>query len=206
MDKFYQFLTIAGIVVYWLIVAGTTLRVVFKRRAVSVSVAWLMIIFILPFVGVILYYMFGELNLGRKRADRAQSMFTPYRTWFSQVHECVAHQPELLDGQISHIHALCSNRTNIPALCGNELQLFTTADEVLSAVLEDIKQAKHNIRMEFYIWHAGGLVEGICAALILASKRGVKIQILADSAGSKEFLKPVGQLNLDKLELKSSRL
>ena len=62
MEKFYHFLTLAGIVFYWILVAGVTLRVVLKRRAVSVSLAWLMIIYIIPIVGVACYFLFGELN------------------------------------------------------------------------------------------------------------------------------------------------
>lgn len=51
MDKVYHFLTLLSIGIYWLLVAGVTIRVVLKRRAVSVSLAWLMVIYIIPFVG-----------------------------------------------------------------------------------------------------------------------------------------------------------
>lgn len=64
MEKFYHFLTLASIAVYWLLVVGVTLRVVFQRRAVSVSLAWLMIIYIIPIVGVFCYFLFGELSHG----------------------------------------------------------------------------------------------------------------------------------------------
>ncbi len=90
MDKFYHFLTLAGIGLYWVLIAGVTFRVVLKRRAVSVSLAWLMIIYILPVLGVACYFLFGELNLGRKRAERAKEMFTPFATWFSQLNDCQA--------------------------------------------------------------------------------------------------------------------
>lgn len=77
MEKFYQFVALFGLVAYWVLVAGVTIRVVLKRRAVSVSLAWLMIIYIIPILGVAFYFLFGELNLGRKRAERAQRMFSP---------------------------------------------------------------------------------------------------------------------------------
>lgn len=96
MEKFYQVMTLVGVVGYWLMVAAVTIRVVVKRRAVSVSLAWLMIIYIIPFVGVILYFLFGELNLGRKRAERSKNMFQPYADWFTQLYECEAHQPDLI--------------------------------------------------------------------------------------------------------------
>ncbi|MFV0574106.1 MAG: cardiolipin synthase [Vibrio sp.] len=189
MEKLYQFMAVAGVIIYWLIVAAVTLRVVFNRKAVSVSLAWLMIIYIIPFVGVLFYFLFGELNLGRTRAERAKKMFTPYAEWFTQLHECQAHQPDLLNVQLSQIHDLCTHRTAIPALCGNTLSLQDTPEKILRSIIQDIEQAQNNIRMEFYIWQSGGLIDAVNSALIQAAKRGVEIQILIDSAGSPKFFR-----------------
>ena len=100
MDKVYHVLTLAGIALYWFLVAAVTLRVVLKRRAVSVSLAWLMVIYIIPIVGVICYFLFGELNLGRKRAERAKEMFAPFGDWFRRLNDCQAHAPEGMGAQI----------------------------------------------------------------------------------------------------------
>lgn len=155
MDKFYQFLTLAGIVLYWILVAGVTLRVVHKRRAVSVSLAWLMIIYILPVVGVGCYFLFGELNLGRKRAERAKEMLAPFATWFSKLNDCHAHSPEMFGRHITRIDELCNNRLGLPALSGNSLSLQSSPNEILRSIIEDIEHAQSSIRMVFYIWHPG---------------------------------------------------
>ncbi|MBD1577078.1 cardiolipin synthase [Vibrio sp. S11_S32] len=189
MEKLYQILALAGVISYWLLVAAVTIRVVVKRRAVSVSLAWLMIIYILPFVGVICYFLFGELNLGRTRAERAKQMFEPYGEWFTQLQQCQAHQPKLLNLQLSQIHDICTNRTSIPALCGNTLSLQDTPDKILLSIIRDIEGATESIRIEFYIWQNGGLIDSVNAALVQAAKRGVKIQILIDSAGSPKFFR-----------------
>ncbi len=182
-------MTLIGIVMYWILVAGVTLRVVLKRRAVSVSLAWLMIIYIIPFLGVIFYFMFGELNLGRKRAERAKEMFTVYREWFTQLQSCEAHLPSMMSSQIIKIDNLCNNRMGIPALCGNKLSLQSQPQDILRSITADIDQAKSHIRLVFYIWHHGGLADTVSSALIRAAKRGVKVQILLDSAGSYHFFK-----------------
>ncbi|MGC9459598.1 cardiolipin synthase [Vibrio genomosp. F10] len=187
MDKFYHFLTLASIGIYWFLVAGVTLRIVLKRRAVSVSLAWLMIIYIVPVVGVACYFLFGELNLGRKRAERAKEMFTPFQHWFRQLNHCQAHLPESLDGHISKIDELCNNRMSIPALVGNSLSLQNSPDEILHSIIEDVEKAQHSISMVFYIWHPGGLADSVASALIQATKRGVKIKLMLDSAGSPRF-------------------
>ncbi|MDP5253614.1 MULTISPECIES: cardiolipin synthase [unclassified Vibrio] len=187
MEKFYHFLTLAGIGLYWLLVAGVTLRVVLKRRALSVSLAWLMIIYILPIVGVLSYFLFGELNLGRKRAERAKRMLGPFANWFNSLHDCIDHTPESLGRHIYRIDQLCNNRLGLPALSGNQLELLTEPNHILSNIIKDIENAKHSIRMEFYIWQQGGLVDSVSAALIQAAKRGVSVRILLDSAGSRRF-------------------
>ena len=143
MDKFYHFLTLAGIGLYWLLVAGVTIRVVLKRRAVSVSLAWLMIIYILPVLGVACYFLFGELNLGRKRAERAKEMFTPFEKWFSQLNDCNAHNPETMGRHIYRIDELCNNRLGLPALSGNTLSLQQSPNEILHSIIEDIENAQN---------------------------------------------------------------
>ncbi|MDG2713941.1 PLDc N-terminal domain-containing protein, partial [Vibrio parahaemolyticus] len=171
------------------LVAGVTIRVVLKRRAVSVSLAWLMIIYILPVLGVACYFLFGELNLGRKRAERAKEMFTPFEKWFSQLNDCNAHNPETMGRHIYRIDELCNNRLGLPALSGNTLSLQQSPNEILHSIIEDIENAQSSIRMVFYIWHPGGLADSVASALIQAAKRGVDVKLLLDSAGSPRFFR-----------------
>lgn len=77
----------------------------------------------------------------------------------------------------------------IPALCGNTLSLQDTPEKILKSIVEDIEQAKREIRMEFYIWNEGGLANSVASALIQAAGRGVKCQVLLDAAGSRKFFK-----------------
>ncbi len=189
MDKFYHFLTLASIALYWFLVAGVTLRVVFKRSSVSVSLAWLMVIYIIPIVGVIFYFLIGELNLGRKRAERAKEMFTPFGEWFRSLNDCQAHMPEVMGAHISKIDELCNYRMGIPALTGNTLSLLNSPNEILHSIIDDIEKAQSSIRIVFYIWHPGGLADSVASALIQAAKRGVDVKVLLDSAGSPRFFR-----------------
>lgn len=189
MEKLVQLFALISLVIYWVLVAGVTLRVVFKRKAVGVSLAWLMVIYIIPVVGVICYLLFGELNLGRKRAERAKEMFGPYKEWFEQLHHCPSHKPEYLAEHMLPVHDLCSHRLSIPSLSGNTLSLQNSPNDILLSIIDDISNAKHSIQMEFYIWHPGGLADSVAASLIQAAKRGVKVKVLLDSAGSMRFFR-----------------
>ncbi|MEJ2762546.1 cardiolipin synthase [Photobacterium sp. MCCC 1A19761] len=189
MEQFYQALALAGVLLYWLAVAAVTLRIVFKRRVVGVSLAWLMIIYIVPIGGVIAYLLFGELNLGKKRAERAREMFRPFGVWFRSLNDCPGHQPQSISTHASPISELCENRLGIPALSGNTLSLQNSPKQILRSLVEDINQARDAVQLEFYIWHPGGLADEVATALIMAAKRGVSVRLLLDSAGSMRFFR-----------------
>ncbi len=55
MTTFYTVVSWLVILGYWLLIAGVTLRILMKRRAVPSAMAWLLIIYILPLVGIIAY-------------------------------------------------------------------------------------------------------------------------------------------------------
>ena len=56
---------------------------------------------------------------------------------------------------------LCYHRQGIAGVKGNQLQLLTSADDVMQALIRDIQLARHNIEMVFYIWHPGGLADEV---------------------------------------------
>lgn len=189
MEKVVHLLTLAGIALYWLTTAAITIRIITKRRAIGVSLAWMMVIFVVPVGGVIAYLMFGELNLGRQRAARAREMFQPYSDWFHRLHKWRQYQPGSLSRYSEAITALCEHRMGIPALADNKLELLDTTSAIFTSLINDINTAGKSIDMEFYIWHPGGLADEAASALIQAARRGVAVRILLDTAGSRSFFK-----------------
>ncbi|SQC12593.1 cardiolipin synthetase [Klebsiella pneumoniae] len=83
MTTFYTVVNWLVILGYWLLIAGVTLRILMKRRAVPSAMAWLLIIYILPLVGIIAYLSFGELHLGKRRAERARAMWPSTAKWLT---------------------------------------------------------------------------------------------------------------------------
>ncbi|MGF1705003.1 cardiolipin synthase [Enterovibrio baiacu] len=189
MEKIYQFLVWASVFFYWLLIASVTIRVVLKRRALGVSIAWLMIIYIVPIVGVILYLLVGELNLGKKRAERSRAMYQPYRDWMESLGGCDAHRPQHQSSLSRPVHDLCLKRAGIPALAGNLLSLQSETADILRSIAADVQKAEHSVNMVFYIWQPGGHADDVAKAVCEAAERGVTVRIMLDSAGSKAFFK-----------------
>lgn len=189
MTTFYTLLSWLLVLGYWLLIAGVTLRVLMKRRAVPSAMAWLLVIYILPLVGIIAYLSFGELHLGKRRAERARRMWPSTAKWLREL----AEYRQIFATENSEVarslFQLCERRQGIGGIKGNQLQLLTTVEDTIKGLVRDIDLARSDIEMVFYIWQPGGMVEQVTAALKKAAQRGVTCRILLDSAGSVDFFR-----------------
>ncbi len=171
------------------LVLGVTFRVIMKRRPVGVSLAWLALIYAIPILGVATYILFGEVRLGRKRGERAKAMYRPYADWINVLVERFPGQRFTVSEPVRPIYELVKARLNMPMLSGNGLTLLQDTDGILSAMQEDIRNARSSCYLEFYIWHAGGRADDIAFELMAAARRGVDCRVLLDSVGSAGFFR-----------------
>ena len=166
------------------------IRVIMRRRPVGVSLAWLSVILIVPYAGAGLYLVFGELRLGRRRADWLSKIHMPFEIWLFKLRERA--EPihwQTLGPECEPLSKLVETTVNIPALPGNMWRLYSTTDEVFDEIVQDIDAARSTCHREFYIWNVGGRADDVADALIRAAARGVTCRVLVDAVGSRPFLK-----------------
>ena len=62
------------------IVTGFTLRILLRDElAPTTRLAWFMVIVVLPVFGSVIYFLFGEVNLGRTQTDRISEVSREFR-------------------------------------------------------------------------------------------------------------------------------
>ncbi|WP_456384469.1 cardiolipin synthase [Desulfolithobacter sp.] len=168
---------------------GLSLRVIMRKREPSVTMAWLVVILLIPFAGAIIYLLFGENRLGERRARRAAADLQRLAEWARKLSQ----RPQVdwfsINPECEPIHRQADAILGIPALPSNDLALLASSEDFFHSLLKDINQARSSCFLEFYIWHRGGLADEVINALIRAARRGVTCRILLDSIGSKPFLK-----------------
>ncbi len=160
-----------------------------RKRSASVSLAWLVVILLLPFVGSIIYILLGENRLGDRRAIRAADSVTILEKWSTKLQNATKVDWNKVNPECEPLHRLINAEFSIPATQGNDLQLIDTADLFFDNLIQDIHLANNCILLQFYIISLGGRVNDVVKALITAVQRGVTCRILADSIGSSAFLK-----------------
>lgn len=176
---------------YWLLTILITIKVLIKRRTVSYFIAWLLIIYIVPLIGIIIYLVFGEPNFNMKRSIRSKII------WSSNIQRIknLSTYKQVLSYKNSEIASslfkLCEYRQGIGAFKNNQIKLFNKNEDILISLIKDIDLAQHSIDMIFYIWEPGGLVNHIAQKLILTAQRGIRCRLILDSVGCINFFNSV---------------
>ncbi len=170
-------------------VGGVALRVIWVRRSSGSAFAWLLLVALLPFAGVVMYLLFGERPIGRERLRRAHAFYAAFPDVATPLWQPDVADAKALPPGLRGIAELARNAAGMPVLAGSTLSLYAGAEEILRAIIADIEQAHETIDIAFYIWNEGGTADEVGEALERASARGVQCRVLLDALGSKPFLK-----------------
>jgi len=188
--KDFTLTTTLFLTAHWLIVIGLSIRVIMRRRPVGVSLAWLTVIFSVPFAGAIFYFFIGESRIGEKYLARAAKIHDLYRNWQITLKKRASREkPPASPIAIKAIQRHAEKLAGFPAMGGNKMHLMDHFETVFAAIIEDVGHAKSTCHLEFYIWTVGGKADEVAEALIRAAKRGVICRVLVDAVGSKDFIK-----------------
>ncbi len=168
---------------------GLSVRVIMRKRPYGVSLAWLVVVLVIPFLGGFLYLLLGENRLPERRKERAKTSYNTYLSWLKTLQARTPVSWNKLNLECFPLHRQAETLVGIPTMAGNNLTLITHPEEILSTITEAILNATSTCHLQFYIWQEGGRVDKVAEALFKAAARGVTCRILLDSIGSRDFLK-----------------
>jgi len=188
MDEI-SWLALSAVALHWSAVVGFSVRVIMRRRPVGVLLAWIAIILSVPFVGILLYLFIGENRVSQKYLRRGEAIRAQYLQWKKSLSRHYDVDWTRLGREAILLQRQAESLFDYPVMPGNRIELLTHYESVFRSLVRDIEQCQSSCHLEFYIWHAGGLVDEVYEALIDAAKRGVSCRVLLDAMGSKPFLK-----------------
>ena len=174
----------------WIVRVAALFFVVRKRRPTA-ALAWLVVIYFQPWIGILLYLLIGRHRLPWRRT-RQYSRFVKrlehLKKQFDQ-HPHVTH-PEL-GPQCRTAITLAERFGSMPILDGNSVTLISDTNEVIRQLAADIDQAKKHIHMLFFIFRNDATGRRIANALKQAARRGVTCRLLLDAVGSWSTLRSI---------------
>jgi cardiolipin synthase len=170
------------------------------NRRPTTAMAWLLGIFFVPALGLILFLLFGNFKLSRRRTEQQQLVNERVRAGSSVLSDVGSKYsgPEWVQSAAELNRRLGS----IPLVDGNQVELIPGYPDSIRAMTEAVRKAKRFVNAEFYIMSTDHVTDDLLTALEEAADRGVQVRVLFDHIGT---LRVKGYRNLLK-RLKASRI
>jgi cardiolipin synthase len=171
------------LVVVDLVVKIVALGVIPANRKPSTGMAWLLLVLVNSFVGLIAFAFFGSARLDRRRHQRQLEARRRVRDQTEDV-------PDLTVGSdlppyVGSVVALNRNLGSLPLIGGNTVELLADYEGSIAAMTAAVKSAERYVLVEFYITAWDQVTEPLFQALAAAHDRGVRVRMLFDHLGSR---------------------
>jgi cardiolipin synthase len=179
---------------YWLVGTGyvilvivVCLRILYDISSTAKTFAYLLGTILLPVIGMVIYFAVGAnyrknklyskkiINDNKLRAEmRNKIVHESEKTWETGEKEVKSHKK---------LARLLLN-DNSPLTGDNEVTLLLDGEQKFPEVIKALKEAKHHIHMQYYIFENDGIGNQIKDILIQKAAEGVNVRFIYDDFGS----------------------
>ncbi len=187
VPHFAQFTSILFVVN--LVIAFTIIFL--ERKNPSAALAWIMVLFLLPVAGILIYFLFSQ-NIARKK------IFRLTRSEEVALDESLGRQlAEIEAGTFSFSTpeaALWKDMIHLNGLYGrayytqnNKISILTGGRQKFRMLLRDIENARESINIMYFIIKNDAVGQRLIRALTKKAREGVEVRLLMDAMGSRQI-------------------
>lgn len=158
-----------GWALYLLLLGGW---IVLQKREPVATLSWLLGLALLPYVGFLIYHVFGPQRIHRQRLRRAR------------VRGELPAQALAENEEVAELARMARATTGLPMTTATGVRLLVDGAAKYDALLEDVRNARDHVHLEYYIWHPDRSGNALRDALVERARAGVKVRLLLDALGA----------------------
>jgi cardiolipin synthase len=170
-----------------------------RRRHPASTVAWILAIVVLPYVGGVLYLFFG-INRVERRAARFEAASRNIQSHLPNLTEYQLDGGQRLNDQQLRLSRLATLGGGTIPTGGNDIELLADTNVTLRRIEEAIMGAERSLHLEYYIWRPDRTGRRVRDLLIERACSGVTVRFLYDAVGSlflnRKFLRPMWEAGI----------
>jgi cardiolipin synthase len=170
-------LTIAQLV--YVVVLATW--ILFEKRPPVATLAWILSLIALPYVGLLVFFFFGPRRIIRRRLKHKRArgaVVVPRPSGFSSP------PPAAHDGRVAELAALIKHAGEPPPTSASAVEIFHDAASTYDAIEAAILKATRHVHVSYYIFEPHVVGTRFRDVLIRRAKAGVVVRVLVDDVGS----------------------
>ena len=167
------------LVAYLTMTIGGIVAVLMDNKQPEKTMAWILVLCFIPFVGFVFYLFFGQNTRKEKViSNRSMDLLTK-RSMLEFAEQENLHIPR----RNRPLMKLFTNQNWALPFKDNEVSIFTDGYEFIYTLLYYIGQAKDHIHLDTYIIEDDPLGNLVADALIDKAREGVEVRLIYDDVG-----------------------
>ncbi|MBR5685477.1 MAG: cardiolipin synthase [Muribaculaceae bacterium] len=167
-------------VLYALSVIAVIVVILSENRNPVKSIAWVLVLLLLPIVGLVIYLFFGRSLKGTSLISRADLRELRRMNDFPKTVDL----DEPLSDDSRQLISLVNKLTEPHIFTGNAIQVFTTGQDKFETLLQDVANATRYIHVQYFIIEKDDSGKRLIELLMAKAREGVQVRVLYDYVGS----------------------
>lgn len=161
-----------------------------ERRDVSSVWAWLLVLFFLPILGFIVYIFFGrqlkQKNFYKLSNEERHFLREAVNEQIDQLDHSDLNEKPMLQ-KYADLIRMNLKSSNAFLSDDNDVTIFHDGKDKFDSLFADIRAAKKEINIQYYIIQRDSLAEKLRDELTKKAKEGVMVRVLYDEVGSRRM-------------------
>lgn len=162
--------------------------VLVQRRHPTATLAWVLAILLIPYLGVTLFFM-----LSWRRPERIRRKYRHKEERFREqappLPAIAEAEEEFARGEFRALAEALERMEGFPARPGNLVEFTADGRSFREALLASIRAARHHVHLAFYIYQNDETGNQVTDALCAKAREGVECRLLLDAVGALWFHK-----------------
>lgn len=178
------------LVLHGLLVLSFTARILLRDDlSPPARLAWFIVLNALPYAGSLIYFLFGEIDLGDRANKRHKRIFEDIRARAGEFMGRAENVAKMIAPQFQAPFNYAASINGFYPVGGNRAELMAHGDETRVRLVADIDAATDHVHVLYYIWLDDETGTDLAEALMRAAGRGVTVRAMADGLGSRALVK-----------------
>ncbi|MEH8021154.1 cardiolipin synthase [Rheinheimera metallidurans] len=183
-------MTTVVVTLHLLLVLSFTTRILLRDDLSPPGrLAWFIVLNVMPYFGVVIYFLFGEIDIGHRAIKRHKQIFADIKANAAEFMGEKASVENLIEPLYRPGFRYAGSINGFYTVPGNTAELMADDNATITRLIADIDAATDHVHVLFYIWLNDTTGRAIAQALIRAAQRGLTCRAMADGLGSRRLIR-----------------
>lgn len=189
----FDHITVSGVMafIYFMDFVISLFIIFFDKKTPTATLAWIMLLNLLPIVGLVLYLVFSQ-HISRLKVSKMSENETMMKHFVldiqkEQIRHGFVHYSNEITNRWKNMILLNLQYADSLLLGSRSIDLICDGKEMFEKLIRDIENAKSSVNVCYFIVKDDFVGRKLIDTLTAKAKEGVEVRLLMDAMGSKQI-------------------